>query len=342
MSSRYWVAEFKTDGPPGLNTSTDIAYAVALCSLWLLWLKIWSNFNSVWKWNPKYGICQVSSMKQDPDKRSKSGFLVSFVVTFPSQGFATKLSSINLSPGLQPWAFILFLLHVALCDLRHIPTVFLHPFVLSLFRSLNSPLLSTLHLQDAVLGAVDEVTMQEMLSSPQQTWKTNEGGKSNLHVCVRSVTQSYLSLCDPTDCSPSGSPIHGIFQARILEWVAISYSRGSSCPRDWTQVSCISGFGRWILYHCTIWEAICICVVAQSCPISLFKGFPRQEYWSGLPFPPPEDLPDPGIETEFAVSPAFQADSLPTVPSGKPTICIYQDVNKHIIQRFARKDWDRR
>lgn len=115
MSSRYWVAEFKTDGPPGLNTSTDIAYAVALCSLWLLWLKIWSNFNSVWKWNPKYGICQVSSMKQDPDKRSKSGFLVSFVVTFPSQGFATKLSSINLSPGLQPWAFILFLLHVALC-----------------------------------------------------------------------------------------------------------------------------------------------------------------------------------------------------------------------------------
>ena len=115
MSSRYWVAEFKTDGPPGLNTSTDIAYAVALCSLWLLRLKIWSNFNSVWKWNPKYGICQVSSMKQDPDKRSKSGFLVSSVVTFSSQGFATNLSSINLSPGLQPRAFILLLSHIALC-----------------------------------------------------------------------------------------------------------------------------------------------------------------------------------------------------------------------------------
>ena len=128
----------------------------------------------------------------------------------------------------------------SLCDLRHITTVFLHPFVLSLIRSLNSPLLSTLHLQDAVLGAVDEVTMQEMLSSPQQTWKTNEGGKSNLHVCVRSVTQSYLSLCNPTDCSPSGSPVHGICQARTLEWVAIFYSKGSSQPRDQTHVSCVS------------------------------------------------------------------------------------------------------
>ena len=86
----------------------------------------------------------------------------------------------------------------------------------------------------------------------------------------------------------------------------------------------------------------CICVVSQSRPIPLFKGFARQEYWSGLPFPSPGDLPDPGIETEFAVSPAFQAESLPTEPSGKPAVCIYQDVNKHIIQRFVRKEWDRR
>ena len=47
------------------------------------------------------------------------------------------------------------------------------------------------------------------------------------------------------DCSPPGSSVHGIFQARILEWVAISFSRGSSRPRDGTCVSCI---GRWILY----------------------------------------------------------------------------------------------
>ena len=55
------------------------------------------------------------------------------------------------------------------------------------------------------------------------------------------VTQSCLTLCDPTDCSPPGSSIHGIFQARILEWVAISFSRGSSWPRDWTRVSHIVG-----------------------------------------------------------------------------------------------------
>ena len=47
---------------------------------------------------------------------------------------------------------------------------------------------------------------------------------------------------------------------------------------------------------------------------SLFIGFSRQEYWSGLPFPSPGDLPDPGIEPASLMSPAMQADSLPSVP----------------------------
>ena len=51
------------------------------------------------------------------------------------------------------------------------------------------------------------------------------------------------------DCSPPGFSVHRISQARILEWVAISYSRGPSQPRDWTHVSCIFCTGRWILYH---------------------------------------------------------------------------------------------
>ena len=55
------------------------------------------------------------------------------------------------------------------------------------------------------------------------------------------------TLCDSMDCSPPGSSIHGIFQARVLEWIAISFSRGSSWPRDQTQVSCIAG------RHFTIW-----------------------------------------------------------------------------------------
>ena len=54
------------------------------------------------------------------------------------------------------------------------------------------------------------------------------------------VIQSCLTLCDPTDCSPPGSSVHGILKARILEWVAIPSSRGSSQPRDRTQVSCIA------------------------------------------------------------------------------------------------------
>ena len=58
---------------------------------------------------------------------------------------------------------------------------------------------------------------------------------------------SCLTLCDPVDCSPPGSPVHGIFQARILEWVAISFSRGTSQPRDWTRVSCIAVL--WLVQH---------------------------------------------------------------------------------------------
>ena len=51
------------------------------------------------------------------------------------------------------------------------------------------------------------------------------------------------------DCSPPGSSVHGLFQARILEWVAISFSRGSSLPWDQTHISCVSFIGKQILYH---------------------------------------------------------------------------------------------
>ena len=63
-----------------------------------------------------------------------------------------------------------------------------------------------------------------------QLWKTES-----------EVVQSRLTLCDPMDCNLPGSSIHGIFQARILEWGAISFSRRSSWPRDWTLVSRIVG-----------------------------------------------------------------------------------------------------
>ena len=73
----------------------------------------------------------------------------------------------------------------------------------------------------------------------------------NHYVCVLSYSDSLR----PMDCSPPGSSVHGIFQVRILEWVAISFSRGLSRPRDQICASGISCIGMWILYHCATWEA---------------------------------------------------------------------------------------
>ena len=71
---------------------------------------------------------------------------------------------------------------------------------------------------------------------------------SSINQWTSEVSQLYLPLCHPMDCSLPGSSIHGIFQARVLECVAISFSRGSSQPRDQTQVSCIAGrcFTVWV------------------------------------------------------------------------------------------------
>ena len=92
------------------------------------------------------------------------------------------------------------------------------------------------------------------------------------------VTQSCLTLCDPMDCRLPGSSVRGILQARVLEWVAISFS-----------FSHVQLFG-------TPWT------VAHQSPLSM--EFSRQEDWSGLPFPSPGDLPDPRIKPR---SPALQA-----------------------------------
>ena len=74
--------------------------------------------------------------------------------------------------------------------------------------------------------------------------------------CVCMLSHSVVStFCGPMDCSLSGSSVLGIFQARILEWVAIPYSRGSSRPRDQTCISCVSCIDRWILHHQATWEA---------------------------------------------------------------------------------------
>ena len=81
--------------------------------------------------------------------------------------------------------------------------------------------------------------------SKENTQITNKYIKNAQHSyllwVLSEVTQLCPTLCDPMDCSLPGSSIHGILQARVLEWVAISFSRGSSRPRDRTQVSRIVG-----------------------------------------------------------------------------------------------------
>ena len=79
-------------------------------------------------------------------------------------------------------------------------------------------------------------------------------------MCLREVTQ--LWLCNAMDCSPPGSSVRGILQARILEWVAISFSRGSSRPRDQTHVSWSAGrrFTIWATREVHIYVYVCVCV----------------------------------------------------------------------------------
>ena len=76
------------------------------------------------------------------------------------------------------------------------------------------------------------------------------------HVMCVSVVEPCLTLCDPMDCSPPGSSVHGILQARILEWVAMPSSRGSSGPRDGTCVSCASCSGKPFIGWCGLNETL--------------------------------------------------------------------------------------
>ena len=114
--------------------------------------------------------------------------------------------------------------------------------------------------------------------------------------------QSCPTLCDPIDGSPPGSPIPGILQARTLEWVAISFSNA------WKWKVKVKSLSR-VRLVVTPWTA------AHQAPLSM--GFSMQEYWNGLPFPPPGDLPIPGTEPTSPVSPALQADSFP-LSQGSP------------------------
>ena len=94
------------------------------------------------------------------------------------------------------------------------------------------------------------------------------------------VAQSCPTLCDPRDCSPPGSSVHGILQARILEWVAISFSRGSSRPRNQTQVSHIASRCFYHLSHEGFPLIICLLLLLNYssllCLVGEGNGTPLQ------------------------------------------------------------------
>ena len=130
--------------------------------------------------------------------------------------------------------------------------------------------------------------------------------KSSVNILDISQSRSAVWLCHTMDCSLPCSSLRGILQARILEWIAVSFSRGSSQPRDQTQNSHIAG-GFF-----TIWATR-----------------EAHEYWSGKPIPSPGDLPDPGIELG---SPALQADLYQLSHQGSPSLDIRPLLIRYMIR----------
>jgi len=111
-------------------------------------------------------------------------------------------------------------------------------------------------------------------------------------------------MLDPMDCSLPGSSAHGLLQARVLEWVVMPFSRGSSQPRDRTHVSYISCIGRRVLYHeqhlgspemkaaaaAAAAKSLQSCLTLCNCRDGSPPGSPvpeilQEEHWNGLPFP---------------------------------------------------------
>ena len=135
-------------------------------------------------------------------------------------------------------------------------------------------------------------------------------------LCYAKSLQSCLTLCDPIDGSPTGSPVPGILQARTLEWVAISFSNA------WKWKEKVKLLSR-VRPLATPWTA------AYQAPLSM--GFSRQEFWSGFSCPPPAYLPDWGTESESLM--------LPELICRFFTISILFDLRR-VEKRVEARPWD--
>ena len=121
------------------------------------------------------------------------------------------------------------------------PVVVLKPIPLGYWGTTVQEYLTLLYFEDTAQD-FSQIGGLWPLCIRQVYWSNFSNSICSLHaVCL--VSQSCLTLCDPMDRGPPGSSVHGILQAKVLAWVAMLSSRGSSQPRDWTQVSHIaSGF----------------------------------------------------------------------------------------------------
>ena len=135
------------------------------------------------------------------------------------------------------------------------------------------------------------------------------------------VTQSCPTLSHRMDCSLPGSSVHGIFQARVLEWGAIwNLKNGTNeliykieIDTDIENKPMVTESKGAHLLSCA-WLFVAPWTIGHQPPLSM--GFLRQEYWSGLPFPTPGNLPHPGVRPTYLVVPALA--SLPLPSPGKP------------------------
>ena len=120
------------------------------------------------------------------------------------------------------------------------------------------------------------------------------------------------TLCNPMDCSPPGSSVYGILQARILDWVVIPFPRVSSWPKNQTRSSALQADSflsepPWtpitVAQLSRVWVLVTPWTVAHESPLSM--EFSRWEYWIGLPCPHPGDLPDPGFDQVSCIAGGF-------------------------------------
>ena len=155
------------------------------------------------------------------------------------------------------------------------------------------------------------------------------------------------------DCSPPGSSVHGILQARILEWVAMSFSRRSSRPRDWSLDSPVSCVSRWALHYwrhlgnpLVWWCRAVLCLVSQSCPTlcgprdcsppgSSVHGILQARVLEWVVTSSSRGSSQPRGQTHIS---CISADSLLSEPPGKPLTALLTKVSQNFSKFSVNPD----